>query len=61
MLVDLTPYMNTSTFVVPDSFSLERAYLLFRTMGLRHLVVVDEHNHVKVGSRAQCAGTVAYV
>ncbi|KAG1669629.1 hypothetical protein FOA52_010789 [Chlamydomonas sp. UWO 241] len=47
MMVDLSHYMNTSTFVVPDSFSLERAYLLFRTMGLRHLVVVDEHNHVK--------------
>uniref|UniRef100_A0A7R9VET4 Chloride channel protein n=1 Tax=Chlamydomonas euryale TaxID=1486919 RepID=A0A7R9VET4_9CHLO len=47
MTVDLTPYMNTSTFIVPDSFSLERAYLLFRTMGLRHLVIVDQHNHVK--------------
>ncbi|GAX85776.1 hypothetical protein CEUSTIGMA_g13191.t1 [Chlamydomonas eustigma] len=46
-VVDLTPYMNTSAFVVSDSFSLERAYLLFRTMGLRHLTVVDEHNHVK--------------
>lgn len=27
--------------------SLERAYILFRNMGLRHLVVVDEHNRVK--------------
>ena len=26
---------------------MERTYILFRTMGLRHLVVVDEHNRVK--------------
>lgn len=35
---------------VQDSLSLERAYILFRSMGLRHLVVVDEHNHVQVGA-----------
>jgi hypothetical protein len=33
---------------VPDSLSVERTYILFRTMGLRHLVVVDEHHRVKV-------------
>lgn len=27
--------------------SLQRAYILFRNMGLRHLVVVDEHNRVR--------------
>lgn len=32
---------------VQDSLSLERAYILFRSMGLRHLVVVDDHNHVQ--------------
>ena len=47
MEVDLTLYMNTSAFIVPDGFSVERVYLLFRTMGLRHLVVVDKSNHVK--------------
>jgi hypothetical protein len=33
---------------VPESYTLERAYILFSTMGLRHLVVVDEHNRVRV-------------
>ena len=37
---------------VPESFTLERAYILFSTMGLRHLVVVDEHNRVRV----RCVG-----
>jgi CBS-domain-containing membrane protein len=27
--------------------SLERAYTMFRNMGLRHLLVVDEHNRVQ--------------
>lgn len=27
--------------------SLERAYIMFRNMGVRHLLVVDEHNRVK--------------
>ena len=32
---------------VPESFSLERAYTVFRVLGLRHLVVVDHLNRVK--------------
>lgn len=32
---------------VADSYTLERAYLLFSTMGLRHMTVVDEHNRVR--------------
>uniref|UniRef100_A0A7S3QRS0 CBS domain-containing protein n=1 Tax=Dunaliella tertiolecta TaxID=3047 RepID=A0A7S3QRS0_DUNTE len=41
------PYVNTSSFVILDTFSVERTYIMIRTMGLRHLVVVDEHNHVR--------------
>lgn len=48
--LDLTPYINTSAIRVPESYTLERAYILFSTMGLRHLVVVDEHNRVRVRS-----------
>lgn len=40
------PYVNQSAFSVPDKFSLERTYITFRTMGLRHMAVVDENNHV---------------
>ena len=46
-VIDLAPYVNSSAVAVQESFSLERTYTVFRTMGLRHLVVVDKHNHVK--------------
>lgn len=45
--VDLGPYCSSSAPSVPDSFSLERAYMLFQSLGLRHLVVVDAGNRVK--------------
>lgn len=45
--LDLTPYINMAAYRVPESFSVERAYVLFSTMGLRHLVVVDEKNRVR--------------
>uniref|UniRef100_A0A061RFD9 Chloride channel protein n=3 Tax=Tetraselmis sp. GSL018 TaxID=582737 RepID=A0A061RFD9_9CHLO len=45
-VVDLRPYMNTSAPSVLDTFSVERAYMMFRTLGLRHLVVVDAVNHI---------------
>ena len=46
-ILDLTPYINMSAHRVPETFSVERAYLVFSTMGLRHLVVVDEANRVR--------------
>ena len=46
-VIDLRPYMNTSPTPVLETFSLERAYRMFAQLGLRHLVVVDHHNHVK--------------
>ncbi|KAK9840815.1 hypothetical protein WJX81_006821 [Elliptochloris bilobata] len=45
--LDLTPYIHTSAPAVPETFSLERAYALFRSLGARHLTVVDAHNRVK--------------
>ena len=45
--MDLGPYINTSASCVGESFSIERAYMLFKSLGLRHLVVVDASQHVK--------------
>lgn len=42
--VNLSPYVDMSSMSVPETFSLERGYHLFRTMGLRHICVVDKHN-----------------
>merc|ERR1712137_1172201 len=44
--LDLEPYVNTSAFAVPERFTLRRAYTLFRSMGLRHLPVVDSESNV---------------
>ena len=45
--IDLAEYINTSAVSVSEDFSVERAYMIFRSMGLRHLTVVDEMNRVK--------------
>lgn len=45
--LDLTPYIHMSAPAIPETFSLERAYLLFRSLGARHLTIVDQHNRVK--------------
>lgn len=46
LFLNLEPYLNPSPFVVRDESSLSRAFRLFRTMGLRHLVIVNLHNEV---------------
>lgn len=46
-MVDLTSYANTSAVTVPQDFSIERAYLIFRSLGLRHLTVVDDNNRIQ--------------
>lgn len=43
---DLSPYIDSSAVSVRDQFSLHRAYMLFRTMGLRHLYITDADNLV---------------
>lgn len=55
--IDLGPYINSSAVAVQETFSIERTYTVFRTMGLRHLVVVDRHNHVK-GIVTRKVGTI---
>ncbi|XP_031558101.1 chloride channel protein D-like isoform X2 [Actinia tenebrosa] len=47
LFIDLSPYINDSAPSVQESFSLHRTYIIFRTLGLRHLVVVSKSNRVK--------------
>eukprot|EP00051_Salpingoeca_urceolata_P010072 m.122720 g.122720 ORF g.122720 m.122720 type:complete len:922 (+) comp16573_c0_seq4:343-3108(+) len=44
--VDVTTVMNESVVTINERFSVARAYILFRTMGLRHLPVVDDSNAI---------------
>ncbi|XP_077983366.1 chloride channel protein C-like [Glandiceps talaboti] len=46
LYVNLAPYYNQSAPCVQDNFSLHRTYIIYRTLGLRHLTVVDRHNQV---------------
>mmetsp|Transcript_25195 Transcript_25195/g.54838 ORF Transcript_25195/g.54838 Transcript_25195/m.54838 type:complete len:95 (+) Transcript_25195:1-285(+) len=45
--VDLGPYMNIAPLSVQEECSVWKAHLYFRTMGLRHLPVVDIYNCVR--------------
>ena len=40
MFIDLKPYLNPSPYVVTEDASYAKLYTLFRTLGLRHLLVV---------------------
>ncbi|XP_053569112.1 chloride channel protein C-like [Bombina bombina] len=44
LFINLEPYINMSAVSVPAHFSLHRTYVVFRTLGLRHLIVVDLQN-----------------
>ncbi|KAF1333369.1 Chloride channel, partial [Globisporangium splendens] len=45
--VDLTPYINQTPYLIQEEAPFVRAYRLFRSAGLRHLVVVNRHNNVR--------------
>ncbi|KAK2142065.1 hypothetical protein LSH36_1000g00038 [Paralvinella palmiformis] len=45
-LIDLTPYMNPTPYTVTMNASLPRMFRLFRGLGLRHLITVNEKNEV---------------
>ncbi|KAM9387411.1 chloride channel protein C-like [Phaethornis superciliosus] len=46
LFINLEPYINTSAMSVQAHFSLRLTYIIFRTLGLRHLTVVDPQNRV---------------
>ncbi|XP_053508019.1 H(+)/Cl(-) exchange transporter 7 isoform X3 [Ictalurus furcatus] len=45
-MMDLTEFMNPTPYTVLQETSLPRVFKLFRALGLRHLVVIDEANRV---------------
>ena len=44
--VDLRPYMNPAPHLASKNMTYPRAFSLFRSLGLRHLVVVGNTNEV---------------
>ncbi|XP_026555388.1 chloride channel protein C-like [Pseudonaja textilis] len=46
LFINLDPYINKSAVSVHAHFSLQRTYIIFRSLGLRHLTVVDLQNEV---------------
>ncbi|XP_066926513.1 H(+)/Cl(-) exchange transporter 7-like [Clytia hemisphaerica] len=44
--IDLRPFMNPAPYTILEKSSLNRGFRLFRALGLRHLVVVNENNQV---------------
>ena len=46
MFMDLRPYMSCNLFVVQQDASMMRVFRVFRSLGLRHLIVVNKNNHV---------------
>ncbi|KAF3639635.1 putative chloride channel-like protein CLC-g [Capsicum annuum] len=51
MFIDLHPFCNTSPFTVVETMSLAKALILFREVGLRHLLVIP-----KVSGRVPVVG-----
>jgi chloride channel 7 len=45
-LLDLRPYIDCAPYTINEHASLQRTYRMFRTLGLRHLCVIDLHNKV---------------
>lgn len=46
MFIDLHPFTNTSPYTVVETMSLAKALILFRQVGLRHLLVVPKSSSV---------------
>ena len=42
--IDLRPYVDSAAYTINEHASIPRTYRMFRTLGLRHLCVVNKHN-----------------
>jgi CBS-domain-containing membrane protein len=38
--------MDTAPYIITEHASVQRTYRMFRTLGLRHLIVIDRKHHV---------------
>lgn len=47
MYIDLHPFTNTSPYTVVETMTLAKALLLFREVGLRHLLVIPKFSRVR--------------
>ena len=45
--LDLRPYVDAAAFCINEHATIQRAYRMFRTLGLRHLCVVNHGNEVQ--------------
>lgn len=43
MLIDLHPFSNASPYTVVETMSLAKAFILFREVGLRHMLVIPKN------------------
>lgn len=44
--LDLRPYIDNAAYTVNEHASVLRTYRMFRTLGLRHLCVINKHNNL---------------
>jgi chloride channel 7 len=44
--IDLRPYIDCATYTINEHASVQRTYRMFRTLGLRHLCVINKYNQV---------------
>lgn len=45
-IIDLRPYIDSSPYTINEHASVQRTYRMFRTLGLRHLCVINKHNQI---------------
>lgn len=48
MYIDLHPLTNTTPYTVMESMSVAKAMVLFRQVGLRHLLIVPKYEGARV-------------
>uniref|UniRef100_A0A9I9CTS5 CBS domain-containing protein n=1 Tax=Cucumis melo TaxID=3656 RepID=A0A9I9CTS5_CUCME len=48
MYVDLHPLTNTTSYTVMESMSVAKALVLFRQVGIRHLLIVPKYEAARV-------------